>query len=464
MREIEVVIIGAGPGGLGAGLAAASAGAQVVLIDEYPILGGHYYKRVPDAFRLKTLRAEGEEYAEGLALVDQVKAAHIEVLSSALVWSVYRDGVVGVYRGKKVEELKAQCIILAPGAQEAPVAFPGWTLPGVMMGGAAQALMITQRILPGRRAVLAGVGPLQLKVASQLVAAGASVVGILEASSTPPVSMENALHSLGHWAKMRQGLKYWLALKKGRVPYLHSHVPVRALGRDRLEGVVIAEVDSDWKVRPGTERTLEADLLCLSYGFVPAGQLPRMLACRQSYDAGAGGWVTWHDADQATSTPGIYVAGEVGGIGGAEVALEEGRIAGWAAARSLGHGQAGTGEEAPCRKRLAHAREFAKVTASMMQLKPAIADLATPDTILCRCENVTARQVTAALDADPDFTVRGVKIHTRAGMGPCQGRICSHLITRLIAGRTGKTLEEIPGDTPQVPIKPVPLRALLGRE
>ena len=100
----------------------------------------------------------------------------------------------------------------------------------------------------------------------------------------------------------------------------------------------------------------------------------------------------------------------------------------------------------------------------MMQLKPAIADLATPDTILCRCENVTARQVTAALDADPDFTVRGVKIHTRAGMGPCQGRICSHLITRLIAGRIGKTLEEIPGDTPQVPIKPVPLRALLGRE
>ncbi len=463
MRNIEVVIVGAGPGGLGAALAASSAGAEVVLIDEYPTLGGHYYKRVPEAFRLKALRAEGEEYAEGLELVNQIKAAKIEVMSSTLVWSVYRNGVVGVYRGNQTEEVKAQRIILAPGAQEAPVAFPGWTLPGVMMGGAAQALMVTQRVLPGRRAVLAGVGPLQLKVASQLTAAGATVLGILEASSTPPVSMENALQSFGHWAKMRQGLKYWLALKKARIPYLHSHVPVRALGRDRLEAVVIAEVDTDWKVRPGTERTLEADLLCLSYGFVPAGQLPRMLACRQEYHASAGGWVTWHDPNQATSTPGIYVAGEVGGIGGAEVALEEGRIAGWAAARSLGKGPSGRSEEAGCRKRLGHAREFAKVTAGMMQLKPGIAELITPDTILCRCENVTAQQVTAALDADPDFTVRGVKIHTRAGMGPCQGRICSHLIARLIAGRTGRPLDSVPADTPQVPIKPVPLRALLGR-
>ncbi len=127
------------------------------------------------------------------------------------------------------------------------MAFPGWTLPGVMMGGAAQSLLVTQRVLPGRRVVLAGVGPLQLKVASQLVDAGATVVEILEASSKPPVSMENALRSLGHWGKMREGMTYWMKLKKARVPYHHSQVPVRALGdgatgsrRDRPGGRAMA--------------------------------------------------------------------------------------------------------------------------------------------------------------------------------------------------------------------------------
>jgi len=450
---------------LGAALEASNAGVEVVLIDEYPTLGGHYYKQVPDAFRLKKLQAESEEYVEGVELVNQVKSSPVEVSSSTLVWSVFQDGTLGLQRANRTEELKPRKLILAPGAQEAPVAFPGWTLPGVMMGGAAQALMVTQRVLPGRRAVLAGVGPLQLKVASQLLEAGGAVLDILEASSTPPVSVENAFRSLGHWAKMRQGMKYWLTLKKARTPYHHNHVPVRALGTDHLEAVVVAQVDADWRVVQGTERTVEADLLCLSYGFVPTSQLTRLRGCRLDYAGRAGGWVTWHDADQQTSVPGVYVAGEVGGIGGAEVAIEEGRIAGLAAARALGKlGADGGGKrEAQCRKRLSHAREFAEVTAGMMQLKPGIADLVTPDTILCRCENITAKQVAETLDGDDDCTLRGVKIHTRAGMGPCQGRVCSHLIARLIARRNGKPIETIQLDTAQAPVKPVTLRALVAR-
>jgi D-hydroxyproline dehydrogenase subunit alpha len=464
VREVEIAIVGGGPAGLGAALEASAAGAEVLLIDEYPTLGGHYYKQVPEAFRLKKLHAESDEYVEGVELVSQVKASRVEVLSSTLVWSLFQGGILGLHRGNRTEEVKAKQLILAPGAQEAPVAFPGWTLPGVMMGGAAQALMVTQRILPGRRAVLAGVGPLQLKVASQILDAGGDVLDILEASSTPPVSMENALRSLGHWAKMRQGMKYWLALKKARTPYHHSHVPVRALGKDHLEAVVVAEVDADWRVVSGTERTIQADLLCLSYGFVPASQLTRLLGCRLDYAVRFGGWVTWHDTDQQTSVPGVFVAGEVGGIGGAEVAIEEGRIAGLAAARVLGKaGTDGGGKrEAQCRKRLSHAREFADVTAGMMQFKPAITDLVTPETILCRCENVTAEQVIAALDRDDDCTLRGVKIHTRAGMGPCQGRMCSHLIARLVARKTGQPIETVPLDTAQAPVKPITLRALVA--
>ena len=463
MREAEIAIVGAGPGGLGAALEASEAGVHVVLIDEYPTPGGHYYKQMPEAFRAKNLDAESDEYVQGAELVRRIQAYRVEWLPSTLVWSVFRDGTLGLYRDDRTEELRAKKLILAPGAQEMPVAFPGWTLPGVMMGGAAQSLLVTQRVLPGRRVVMAGVGPLQLKVASQLLEAGADVVNVLEASSTPPVSMENALRSLGHWGKMREGMKYWLTLKKAHTPYHHRHLPVRALGAKKLEAVVVAQVNENWEVMPGTERTLEADTLCLSYGFVPSSQIPRLLGCRLECRERVGGWVTWHDEDQQTSFPGAYVAGEVAGIGGADVALEEGRIAGLAAARALGRtGVDGRRKEQEARKRLARAREFAEVTAGMMQLKPALIDLVTDDTILCRCENVTAKEVAGAIGREGDFTLRGVKVHTRAGMGFCQGRMCGHLIARLIAKRTGMSLGAIPPDTAQAPIKPIPLRALVA--
>jgi NADPH-dependent 2,4-dienoyl-CoA reductase/sulfur reductase-like enzyme len=246
MREVEIAIVGGGPAGLGAALEAAKSGAEVVLLDEYPTLGGQYYKQVPDAFAVRNLKAESGQFVEGIELVERVKNSSVEFLPNTLVWSIFPDGTLGLCREERTEELRAKQLILAPGAQEVPVAFPGWTLPGVMMGGAAQSLLVTQRVLPGRRVVLAGVGPLQLKVASQLVDAGAIVVDILEASSKPPVSMENALRSLGHWGKMREGMTYWMKLKKARVPYHHSHVPVRALGTEQLESVVVAQVDDEW--------------------------------------------------------------------------------------------------------------------------------------------------------------------------------------------------------------------------
>jgi NADPH-dependent 2,4-dienoyl-CoA reductase/sulfur reductase-like enzyme len=448
---------------LSAALEAAQAGTEVVLIDEYSTLGGQFYKQVPDSFRLKKLKAEGEQYVEGVELIERVRNSKIEFLPDTLVWSIFPDRTLGLYRDGRTEEIRAQKLILAPGAQEVPVPFPGWTLPGVMMGGAAQALLVRQRVLPGRRAVLAGVGPLQLKVASQLLHAGATVVEILEASDNPPVSMENALRSMGHWGKMREGMRYWMAIKKARIPFRHSHVPVRALGKEQVEAVVVAKVDAEWRVVPGTERTLEADTLCLSYGFLPSLQLTRNLGCRLEFQPRGGGWVTWHDADQQTSVEGVYIAGEVGGIGGADVALEEGLIAGLAAIRALG--KAGTNghvkKERDARKRLGHAKKFAELAGKMMQLKPALLDLITDDTIICRCESVTASRILAAIGAENDYTLRGVKIQTRAGMGPCQGRMCGSVISRLIARKQGKPLDSIHMDTARFPIKPIPLRALV---
>jgi NADPH-dependent 2,4-dienoyl-CoA reductase/sulfur reductase-like enzyme len=276
------------------------------------------------------------------------------------------------------------------------------------------------------------------------------------------MSMENALRAFGHWGKMREGLEYWLKLKKAGAPYHHHQVPVRALGNGELEAVVVAEVDAEWRIIAGTERTLKADTLCLSYGFLPANQLPRLAGCRIGYDAESGGWVTQHDENQEASVAGVYVAGEVGGIGGADVAEEEGRIAAIGALRALGKVKADGSQrkaEEKSRARLAEARKFAQVTRDMMRLKPALFDLITDETIVCRCEEVCAKEVKAAI-ADGDPTLRGVKIRTRAGMGQCQGRMCGYLVSRLIAKQTGALLEQIEPDTPRPPVKPVPLSAL----
>ena len=133
MREVELVIVGGGPAGLSAALEASQAGTEVVLIDEYSTLGGQFYKQVPDSFRLRNSKAEGEQYVEGVELIERVKNSKIEFLPNTLVWSVFPDRTLGLYREGCTEEVRTRKLILAPGAQEVPVPFPGWTLPGVMM-------------------------------------------------------------------------------------------------------------------------------------------------------------------------------------------------------------------------------------------------------------------------------------------------------------------------------------------
>ncbi len=460
MREVEIVIVGAGPAGLAAALEATEIGAQVVVIEEYHNLGGQFYRQMPEGFVHKKV-GKGDENGSGAALLQRLRSAPVEVMSDTLVWGIFDERTVALYRNDHTEFLRPQKLILAPGAHEAPIAFPGWTLPGVMMGGAVQSLLMSQRIRPTHKVVLAGIGPFQLKVASQLVAAGVKVIDILDPSPKSALSMTSALHAIPHWDKIREGVGYWFTLKGARIPYHQRQVPVRGLGGAELQALVVAQVDDDWKVVPGTDRILETDLLCLSYGFIPSIQLARLAGCKLQFQARAGGWITWHDANQQTSIDNVYVAGEAGGIGGADVAAEEGRIAAFAAVRSLGRPvrEEYRRQEHRARKRLISAKRFAEVVRDSMLLRPGLFDVLTDETIVCRCEEVTVRRVKDAL-VDGDATVRGAKVRTRAGMGRCQGRMCSSLIRQLISRETQASLSEVLLDTPRPPIKPVPIHAL----
>ncbi len=233
--------------------------------------------------------------------------------------------------------LIAQVLILAPGASDRPIPFPGWTLPGVLTAGAVQSLVKRQRVLPGRRVLLSGTGPLQLAVAASLVRAGAEVIGVLEGASLGMAALRQAPAMWRHWARVREGWDYWRTLRSARVPYRIGWSVVEARGDGEVQEALIAQLDRAWRPICGTEQTVAADTVVIGYGLTPATELSRLLGCAHAYRPQLGGYVPRRDALMQTSLPGVYAVGDGAGIGGAELAGIEGQIAAVAAAQRLGH-------------------------------------------------------------------------------------------------------------------------------
>ena len=461
-KRYDVLVVGGGPAGLAAATTAAGLGLDAGLVDERPTLGGQIYKQPGPGFVVKDPVRLGRDHLRGRELIDQAEASGAELMTLTSAVAIRDDEVVLVPEGGHARTVSAGRLVVAPGAHDRPVVFPGWTLPGVLTAGAAQTIVKTQRVLPGERLVFAGSGPLALAFPAQLHHYGADVIVALEAGPGPgPRDVLGLLKaSRGNTALLRDAVSYRSQLLRARVPLRYGRIVVRAEGEGRVERVVHAAVDRDWRVVPGTEEQLEADTLCVGYGFVPSVELLRLAGCSFRYEEDLGGPVVVVDEWLRTTTPGISAAGDGAGIAGALVAVDEGRLAALGAALDL---EALTPSEAqrqarPVRARLARKAAFRKALRRLHAIGPGVYELATDDTVVCRCEEVTRGEIEAASEDTADLNV--VKSLTRAGMGLCQGKTCQRQVAATIAARHGMPIGSVPTATPRFPVRPVPMGAI----
>lgn len=449
----ELLVIGAGPGGLSAAIAARKAGVDVLLVDERRSPGGQYFK--PVAVSGDDVPPPDAQHREGLALVQAARAAGVTIRSGVSIWGAFKPlEFVGSSADGTVRFLP-RAVIIATGAYERGWPVPGWQLPGVMTTGAAQTLWRTARRLPGQRVLIAGNGPLNLQLAAELSAGGADVVAVAEAAGpawrAPGAAMAMALAAP---ELVAQGLRYHWQRRQAGTAMLHDSV-VAAVERAGAGLRVTLE-----RTGGGEPRVLDTDILCLGYGFEPSNDLLRALGCRHDHDAGQQRLVTWRDAAGRTSVAGVAALGDCTSLGGARVAAADGTLAGFAAAADLGHALAPAlvREQADAARAAARHRRFQQ---ALWQLyKVPVRDLTRigDDTMLCRCEEVRFGDARAAL-ADGHGQTGAVKRATRIGMGPCQGRYCRPLLEALI----GERPHELSGFAPRPPVGPVLIRDLAGR-
>jgi NADPH-dependent 2,4-dienoyl-CoA reductase/sulfur reductase-like enzyme len=460
VRTVECVVVGGGPAGLAAARTAARRGVRVLLVDENAELGGQYYRQMPTAFRARAVGAVGNETLDGRRLIDEIRALPIEVQLESVVWGIFDQRILAVSTRDGTERIEAGTLVLAPGAYDRPVPFPGWTLPGVVTAGGAQNLMKAYRVLPGRRVLVAGSGPLLLVVAHYLLSGGAEVVAIAEAAPMRRL-WRYAHRMLPHLDFVQQGYRYRREIERAGVPFLAGHVIRRALGTDAVTGTVIAPCDAEWRPRPGPEREFDVDAIVVGYGFLSSSELSRLCGCEHRYEPALGGWVPVRDRDLETTVPGVFVAGDGAGVAGSAVALAEGHYAGLNVARRLGRltGRAYGRERNRARGRLLHLAGFRRVMDEIYRFGPGIYMLADEATTLCRCEEITVGTATIAI-RDGASHVNEVKAWTRAGMGRCQGRMCGPALAHLVAAATERRVEAAGVFTPRPPVKPVPLEVL----
>lgn len=424
----RIVVIGAGPAGLAAAASASKAGAEVVVLDEGERVGGQFWRHHP-AFTDPRLQHQLGRFA---ALQDALEG--VRVLTSASVWRVESGAplrvhtLIGPVDGaqRRGETLEADAVVLATGAHDRVLPIPGWTLPGVTSAGAVQALAKRDGVALGTRTVVAGAGPFLLPVAQSVALLGVEVVEVVEAASAGTIARgwgRRPWEMTAAVAKAGELGSYLGTLVRHRTPYRLGSAVTRIHGGSAVEAVTVQRIDRDWRPIPGTERIIHCDAVALGHGFTPRLEIAIQFGCEITPAR-----FVRVDTQQLTSIPGVHAAGEITGIGGADAALAEGEIAGLAAA---GVPAADPRYRAPltARRRM---RAFAQ-RLSTHAIRSGWTAWLDDDTIVCRCEAATRGAIAEYADASS----RGMRLATRAGLGPCQGRTCGRSVEDITGAASG---------------------------
>jgi NADPH-dependent 2,4-dienoyl-CoA reductase/sulfur reductase-like enzyme len=458
----DIAVLGGGPAGMAAAAEAARRGARVALLEESPAPGGQAYRAPPPGFAMP----RDADRRAGDALRAALAASGARVMTGHRVWGLGGGPLVPAgspaarFRLDALGEagpvaVEARALVLCPGTHERVIPFPGWTLPGVIGLAAATILLKAQGVLPGRRVVVAGAGPLLFAVAAKLLRYGAEVPAVVD------------LAGRGEWARalpalatrpdlLVRGAAWRAALVMDGVRVLRAHRVASAEGGAALERVRVAPLAG------GEAVEIDCDALCIGHGLVPATEATRCFRAAHRYAREEGGWVPVLDEDRRSSVRLLYVAGDGGGVRGAAAAPAAGRLAALAALHDLGL----LSPAAHAADRAAPAREFRRAArtgramARMMALRPELVAAIPPETTVCRCEGVTRAEIEAALE-DGAAEMNQLKQFTRCGMGPCQGRLCGEAAAELVAMRVGGR-ERAGFATGRLPLRPVPMAAVLG--
>jgi D-hydroxyproline dehydrogenase subunit alpha len=447
-EAIDILVIGAGPAGLAAAIEAQNAGAKVVVVDERPAPGGQYFKQV--LVNGTDLPRADAQHQEGARLIEAAREAGVEVRNGFDVWGAFSPHELIGTVGGIVRRFNPQRLIVATGAYERGVPVPGWTLPGVMTTGAAQTLWRSYRRLPGERVLIAGNGPLNMQVASELARGGVELAAVVELASVPAAQSLRLLArmALASPKLVMDGLRYRARLRD--VPFVYGSAVSRI---ERSEKGLVAHVSRYPASPPAQVQCFEVDAVCLGYGFQPSNEMLRALGCRHVFDAARQHFTTVVDEDGRTTLEGVYAVGDCTGLSGARIALARGTTTGRAAAADLGYRGGRPDAVNAARKASARHWSFQDALWRFYAAPRLDLELATPDTVVCRCEEIMLKQAEAELDASP--SIGDLKRATRAGMGACQGRYCGPILSQLLAKRQGRDLDETMHFAPRMPVKPV---------
>jgi thioredoxin reductase len=459
--SVDVIVVGAGPAGMSAATRAARAGLSVVLLDEQDAVGGQIYRAIgrADARRRDIL---GPDYAAGAAIAEAFTRSGARHVANASVWQVTRERTVHFLKDGRVGSFEAKRVILASGALERPFPIPGWTLPGVLTAGAAQILLKSAGEVPSSAPVLAGCGPLLYLLGWQYVRAGVPIRALVDTTRHEDRwrAKRHLFSALRAWPFLSKGLQLIRTLRRAGVPMYEGADDLRVEGTTASDGTQRAAALA-FTTQAGAQR-IEADVILLHQGVVPNTQFTHALRATHRWDDAQLCFTPQVDAWGELDVPGIFVAGDGAGIGGAQAAAEQGTIAALAVASQLGAIDTAIRDHEAALHRAGLAR--------VMRIRPFLDSLYRPrdanripadDTIVCRCEEVTAGELRG-------FVALGcvgpnqAKSFGRCGMGPCQGRMCGLTVTEVIADARRVSPSEVGYYRIRPPIKPLTLGELAG--